>query len=73
MDEVLSPFHRKVRIFISLFIVWNICAILLTNTSAGIGWDVQKIFLPYAKLTRIMQRWSLFAPEPRRYFHEFPF
>jgi len=31
------------------------------------------VFLPYARFTRVMQRWSLFCPEPRRYVSSYYF
>ena len=62
------------RLLISVFVLWNSAAILLTNSqSSFISWSDQKWFLPYARLTRVMQRWALFSPEPRRYVHNYYF
>ena len=74
MNRTFLPKDRRIRWVISLFIVWNVFVITLTNTQTMIApWSVVRLFVPYARLTRVMQRWALFSPEPRRYVHSYFF
>jgi hypothetical protein len=58
----------NLRPLITIFILWNMGAVLFTNNqSAFLPRFLSAPFDGYARLTRVMQRWSLFAPEPRRY------
>jgi hypothetical protein len=62
------------RLAVSAFIVWNIAVILLTNSQTFIPpMAVMTALLPYARATRLMQRWALFCPEPRRFFSQYFF
>jgi len=63
-----------VRLFISLFILLNIATVLLTNTqSAFVPADYVRPLEIYGRYTRLLQRWSLFSPEPRRFVQLFFF
>jgi hypothetical protein len=62
------------RSLITIFIIWNIAAILVTNSQYFLlPPSIVSIFTPYARLTRIMQRWALFCPEPERYISSYYF
>ena len=60
---------------ISGFILLNVCAVVFTNSNSAFPLQpvIQRLLLPYARFTRIMQRWSLFCPEPRRYVGKYFF
>ena len=65
---VFKPESRAGRLLLSLFIVFIIGAVLTTNSQIQIlPYSITRVFIPFARWTRLMQRWSLFCPEPRRY------
>jgi hypothetical protein len=66
--------RRGWRVAISAFIVWNGLVVLLTNCQEiRVPPTLLAILEPYARATRLMQRWSLFCPEPRRYSAQYAF
>lgn len=53
------------RTLISVFIFWNIFAILVGKNFEG-TW-ASRVVMPYLKWTRLLQEWSLFVPAPKTY------
>jgi len=62
------------RTLISAFILLNILTATLTNTQGNwVPLSISSPLLVYGRWTRLLQRWSLFSPEPRRYTQSFHF
>jgi hypothetical protein len=45
----------------------NFTVIIFTNSIVPWSWGFQNLLRQYGVVTRVMQRWSLFCPEPRRF------
>jgi hypothetical protein len=54
--------------FITVFILFNVIAILIGSTAPPAQQNpFQRFVLPYLRWTRLLQSWPLFVPAPRKY------
>jgi len=67
MRHCYSFFVTLRQKFISTFIIFNVLAILIAPVKTVKDQNlIQKPFYYYALWTRLLQRWNLFAPDPRK-------
>lgn len=52
------------RTLISVFVFWNIFAVLVGKNFEG-TW-ASRLVMPYLVWTRLLQQWNLFVPDPRK-------
>jgi hypothetical protein len=64
--EVVSGKGKKIAI--SLFIIFNVTAILFSSSKPRPSQNpVERFFSPYLTWTRLNQNWPLFVPSPRKF------